>query len=232
MNNLRILIVEDEVLIAEDIKDSLLSFKIKEDNIQMAHNKQEAFLQLDVFKPDLILLDIRMEGQTDGLDIANELNKTTQIPYIFITSHSDVEMVKEIIKTKPAGYITKPFKKSDLYANITLVAYAGNDNASVSIKDGYQNHLIKLNEVIHIKSSGNYIDIYLDSGQRITSRRTLESFLSEIQNENFFKLNKSGIVNLKKIRSYDKNEVVLNSGETLPISKLVYEEFVQKIKAV
>src|SRR5687767_7181612 len=116
MDNVKILIVEDEVLIAEDLKDMLSSFGMKE--VQMAHDKTSALGIIQTFSPKIVLLDIRMEKETDGLEIGKLLKGNPDISYIYITAHSDVAMVKKILETEPSGYITKPIKKSDLYASI------------------------------------------------------------------------------------------------------------------
>lgn len=230
MENINVLIVEDEVLIAEDLKDALLSFGIKQ--IEMAHNKSDALIKLTSFDPDLILLDIRMEGNTDGLDIANEIRKDYKVPYIFVTSHSDVELIKEIVKTNPAGYITKPFKKSDLFANVTLALSAiEKSSQTLKIKEGYETHLIKISEINYIRSEGNYIDIFYADNKRITCRRSLESLLLELNLDVFYKINKSHIINLNKVKSYNTKEVMLNDI-SITISRNYIDDFENKLNSI
>lgn len=222
MENLKILIVEDEILIAEDLKDLLLSFGIK--SIELSHDKENAFQKINTFKPDIILLDIRLEGNNDGLDIANYLQQSNQIPHIFITSHSDVEMIKEIVKTNPAGYITKPFKKSDLFASINLTALKIQESVkTIQIKDGYDTHIINHVDINFIKSEGNYIDIFVDT-KKITCRKSLESILIDLNNPQFFKISKSCIVNIDKISLYNTKEVVINNV-SISVSRNLIEEF-------
>lgn len=230
MQNAKVLIVEDEVLIAEDIKDALLSFGIEK--IELAHTKPDALMLINTFKPDLILLDIRMEGNTDGLDIANELKEKSGAPFVFITSHSDVEMIKETIKTNPAGYITKPFKKSDLFASVNLALKSKFTNtATIKIKDGNEYHLVNVPDILYIKSDGNYVELYLESKRRLTSRTKLETVQSELNNLNFIKIGKSFIVNLTKVESYNSKELIIN-GVAIPISRNYFELFEEQLKKV
>ncbi|MGZ4097575.1 MAG: response regulator, partial [Bacteroidia bacterium] len=83
MENQRVLIVDDEVLIAEDLKDILKSFGCRE--IYLAHSKSDAVRQLELIKPDIALLDIRMEKELDGLELGEHINAMYKIPFIYIT---------------------------------------------------------------------------------------------------------------------------------------------------
>ena len=118
-SDFKILIVDDEVLIAEFLKDELIDLGYHD--IVLAHNRKQAFAKIEEFKPQLILLDIRMKNEREGIEIAEEINKGVKIPFIFITAHSDKEILQHALSTKPAGYITKPFKQIDVYAAVSLV---------------------------------------------------------------------------------------------------------------
>lgn len=227
MQNTKILIVEDEVLIAEDIKDALLSFGVQQ--VELAHSKQDAFNLIDSFKPHLTLLDIRMEGNTDGLDIAKDLKQKNGTPFVFITSHSDVDMIKEIIKTNPAGYITKPFKKSDLFASVNLALNSIlTKTTTIKIKDGNEYHMVNVSDILYVKSDGNYVELYLENKRRLTSRTKLESVQQELNNSNFIKVGKSYIVNAAKVESYNSKELVIK-GTTIPISRNYFESFEEQL---
>ena len=111
MENFKILIVDDEVLIAEYLKDVLYSLDFTA--VQLAHDCAEAFLMIARKKPDLILLDIRMNRELEGIEIAKILNDEHQIPFIFITAHSDKEIISKALEMSPLGYLIKPFKKME-----------------------------------------------------------------------------------------------------------------------
>lgn len=229
MNNLKILIVEDEVLIAEDLKDMLISFGI--DDIEMAHDKGAALETLETFKPDVVLLDIRMEKETDGIEIGEHISKNYQKPFIYITAHSDVEMIRRIVKTKPLAYITKPVKKSDLFASISLAQeqMKGATNATLKIKDGFSTLVIPIDVILYVESEGNYINIYCDK-KRHVSRQSLDSIAEELGNHLFFRTHRSYLVNVARITSYSRKEVVLGDV-ILPISRNVADEFQQFMNA-
>lgn len=222
MTPLKILIVEDEVLIAEDLKDNLHSFGY--DHCEMAHTKSDAFKAIENFQPDLVLLDVRMEKEKDGLEIGDELSKNNKIPFIYITAHSDVNMIREIVKTKPAGYITKPIKKSDLFAAINLVAEKMNSKESdtIKIKDGYSTVIISASSILYIESEGNYINIFCED-KKYVSRQSLESILSELDPTVFFRIHRSFLINTTKLKKFSKKEVVIGNM-TLPVSRNLGDE--------
>jgi DNA-binding LytR/AlgR family response regulator len=228
MENLKILIVDDEVLIAEDLKDILKSFGHNE--IELAHSKSEAIKKLDTFKPDVALLDIRMEKELDGLELGEYINSNQKIPFIYITAHSDMAMIKEIVKTKPAAYITKPFKKSDLFASLNLIAGGMEQKElnSLHIKDGYETVVIPFDSVLYIEGEGNYINIYCES-KKLASRQSLDSIMELLNKELFFRIHRSYIINLSKTNRYSKKEVEIN-GITLPVSRNTADEFESVMK--
>jgi two-component system, LytTR family, response regulator LytT len=224
MEKIKILIVEDEILIAEDLKDILASFNMK--LIAMAHDKRRAFQLIEEFKPQIVLLDIRMEGEKDGLEIGEYLNNKTTISFIYITAHSDVAMVKKIIETQPAGYITKPIKKSDLYASINLALSRQQmpvERKMLKVKDGYSFVLIPLDEILYLESDGNYVHV-ISENRKLLVRQSLDSIAMELESEQFFKVHRSYIVNTSHVIQYSRKEVKLK-GHILPISRNLSDEF-------
>ncbi len=229
MENVKILIVDDEILIAEDLKDILGSLGFK--NIGLAHSKSSAITMLQTLKPHLALLDIRMENEFDGLEIGEHINSTAKIPFIYITAHSDVAMIKKIVKTMPSAYITKPFKKSDLLANISLALESVNKVSrknKLMVKDGYNTVLIDIDEINYIESEGNYLNIYCDK-KRLVSRQSFDNILKDLDNDRFFKVHRSYIVNLDKVTKFSTKDLMI--GEiVLPISRNCIDEFDAKMK--
>lgn len=227
MDNIKVLIVDDEVLIAESLKDILVSFGIK--YFLLAHNKAEAIKGLGEFKPDLVLLDIRMEKELDGLEIGSLLSNNFQIPFIYVTAHSDINTIKELVKTKPAGYITKPFKKTELLVNINLAIENIKPKTQLTIKDGYDTILIPFNDIVYIEGEGNYVNIYCTS-KKHACRQSLEAISKDLDKELFFKVHRSYIINLQKIKQFTKKNVLVNDI-SIPIARGILPEFENRMKA-
>jgi len=114
----RILIVEDEALIAEDIADlcQLNGYEV----CGTAFNAAQALAMIQEHRPNLVLLDINLEDTVDGLDIAVHLRKHHTIPFIFLTSYADRDTFARAKDTAPLGYIVKPFSKDQLYTTIEI----------------------------------------------------------------------------------------------------------------
>lgn len=114
----RILIVEDEAIIAEDIADlcRLNGYEV----CGTAYSAHKALSMIKSHTPSLVLLDINLQDRIDGLEIASYLREKYHIPFIFLTSYSDKETLSQAKKTSPLGYIVKPFNKEQLYSTIEL----------------------------------------------------------------------------------------------------------------
>lgn len=216
-SKVKILIVDDEVLIAEYIKDVLLSLNFK--LLNLAHTKEEAFHEIKLFKPDLVLLDIRMENELDGIEIAQEINSNFKIPFIFITAHSDKEIIEKALNTMPSGYITKPIKKMDVFAAINLAIKKAEvvDEQFLNFKDGYDTIKLSFNDILYAESDGNYINV-ITLQKKYAIRNSLEWFISNMPKNGFEKVQRSYVVNLKKVHKATSKSLFINDIE-IPISR-------------
>jgi DNA-binding NarL/FixJ family response regulator len=118
MSKLRILIVEDEPVIAENISMYLDNADFEVSGI--AYDSTEANEQLQNNTPDAAILDINLESEEDGIEIANRINQKYQIPFLFLTSYSDKDTLQRAKAVKPSGYIVKPFNEKTLLASLEI----------------------------------------------------------------------------------------------------------------
>jgi len=119
--SLRILIVEDEPIISDDIESTLISNHY--DVAGKAYSSTHALDMLMNRYPDLVLLDIAIKGDKDGIDIAAIIREKYHIPFIFLTSFSDKVTLERVKPTMPYGYIVKPFKDRDIVTSIEMAMY-------------------------------------------------------------------------------------------------------------
>ena len=155
MSNFKILVVEDEVFIAEDIHSSLLDLGY--DVCDIAYDSETALKKIHQHSPDLILLDITIRGQNDGIYVAQIIHENHQIPFIFLTSHSDRNTLERAKKTRPYGYIVKPFKDKDLISSIEIALFNWSEelkkrNLEISV----------INKVASPPLSEKEYEVYLD----------------------------------------------------------------------
>ncbi|HRV54429.1 MAG: response regulator transcription factor [Flavobacteriaceae bacterium] len=118
---IRVLIVEDDPIITEDIKDMLTSVNYQV--VATAYDKEEAFEAIDQIKPDLVLLDINLDGNYEGFEVAEYINKTRKIPFLYLTSYSGKEVIDKAKQTLPMGYIVKPFNERELFSSIEIALH-------------------------------------------------------------------------------------------------------------
>jgi PAS domain S-box-containing protein len=120
-NSGRILIVEDEMIVAHSIQMRLELYGYEV--VGLANSGDAALAMLDETDPDLILMDIRLSGDLDGIRAAEEVRKVRDVPVIFLTAYSDDATLARAKITEPFGYIIKPFETRELVNNIEIALY-------------------------------------------------------------------------------------------------------------
>jgi diguanylate cyclase (GGDEF)-like protein len=121
MSQKKILIVEDESIIAEDISDSLISLGYRITG--MVYSGEEAIEAAAKFRPDLVLMDVNLQGEIDGITAAAEIRARFQIPVVYLTAYADENTLRRVNATKPFGYIVKPFEEKNLHTTIQLALH-------------------------------------------------------------------------------------------------------------
>ena len=117
----RLMVVDDEAVIAMQLEDHLQSMKY--DVVGTASSAEESVSMARKLCPDLILMDIVMEGKLDGIDAARMIKEEMDIPIIFLTAYADDKVVNRAMQPEPFGYIVKPFRESEIKANIEIALY-------------------------------------------------------------------------------------------------------------
>ncbi len=118
MTKANILVVEDEAIVAKDLRNRLQRFGYMVPAV--ASSGQEAINKALEFRPDLVLMDIRLKGQMDGVEAAHEIHKYLDIPIIYLTAYADDNTLERAKITEPFGYLLKPFKERELQTNIEI----------------------------------------------------------------------------------------------------------------
>jgi DNA-binding LytR/AlgR family response regulator len=121
MRKTKIIVVEDEVIVAKDIQKTLIQLGF--DVPAVASSAEMAFEKIDFHEPDLVFCDIKLKGNIDGIDIATRLREEYLIPVIFLTSYVDKDTLQRAKVTEPYGYIVKPFNQTDLETTVSMALY-------------------------------------------------------------------------------------------------------------
>src|SRR3954454_11121346 len=137
----RIFIVEDEAIIAADLRHLVESFGYGVAGV--AHDPDAAVERIALSKPDLVLMDISLGSAGDGVDVARVVGRTT--PVVFLTAHGDPSTVSRASGTLPFGYVLKPFEEADLRAAIEVAfARAGAERELRAARDRAEQTLADL----------------------------------------------------------------------------------------
>jgi DNA-binding LytR/AlgR family response regulator len=238
---IQVLIIEDEFIIADYIQGCLVNLGY--DVAGICNTYDEAVTALQNYQPDIAIIDITIKGEKNGIDIANHISQSLDIPFIFASSHGDKGTIDKAKQTRPAAYLIKPFTEEDLYAAIetALVNFSNQkikteqEEEIIIINDGFfirhKNRFIKilLDELIYAEANDNYVNLFT-AETHYTLKTTLLK-LQEVLPQYFLRIQKSYIVNLHRLQSFDMEEVVVHN-KTLPIGKSYSEALLEKLKIV
>lgn len=119
MSKIKVFIVEDEVLIAKDIAQTLEG--IDYEVTAIAYDSHSALEELQRTLPDIVLLDIHLQGPTDGITVAEYIRQHYDLPFIFLTSYASEMIIDKAKRTSPMGYIVKPFSEKTSFRRSKLV---------------------------------------------------------------------------------------------------------------
>ena len=117
----RILIVEDEAIVADDIRKSLQNMGY--DVPSIASSGEVAIKKVEENNPDLVLMDIMLQGEMDGIEAASQIASRFDIPVVYLTAYSDEKILERAKITEPFGYLVKPFRDRELQINIEIALY-------------------------------------------------------------------------------------------------------------
>jgi DNA-binding LytR/AlgR family response regulator len=211
----KIYIVEDDPLISATIETALK--KQGYTVIGDAEDYQTALKDIKEYKPDIVLLDIQLEGKRDGIDLALSLDDEN-IPYLYLTSQTDPQTISRVKKTKPLGYIVKPFTENGLRSNIELAWHnlSLTNKQYILIKAAGYMHKIDQESIKYLKAFDNYCYIFTTE-KKILVPHTLKKTGAQLNMDNFIKTHRSYIVNKAHIIGIKQSKVVLKE-ELIPLS--------------
>lgn len=220
----KIYIIEDEPLIAETIKTALE--KVGYTIVGMTDNGKEALFDIEQLYPDLILVDITLEGKMDGIEMVEHLKKKIDVPFIFLTSHSDDNTLERVKQTNPAGFIVKPFNEKTLKSNIELALYknkiqqqsitSNEEINSFFVKNKGELIKIELDDIMYLEAFDNYCNLYTSSQKHLISH-TLKSVEEKLPSHKFIRVHRSFVINVSKIKSLQDGYIFIKKNK-IPMS--------------
>ena len=216
---MKILIVEDEAMIAESLYQLLTILEYHP--MEPVATPDEAIEIIKATPPDLAILDITLQNGRFGLEVAEYINaQKLKIPFIILTAHSDAATIAKVKQYKPAAYLVKPFLRESLFAAIEMATPDPDDEEGAQqpevhadddirfIKIGTRHEKINLQDILMLQAKGKYIEIHFANSKRLI-RFSLSNFIGSFTAVNWLRTHKTYAVNPEFITSFSTDEVAV-----------------------
>ena len=236
---MKILIVEDEILLAQDISNRLTDFGYEVIGIAPSVAKAIELINTST-RIDIILVDIILKGNQDGITLANIINNNYRIPFIFLTSHADEILIQRAKLVNPAAYILKPFNDRQVQIAIELALLRSSEENprkditenkitkskntdAMQIKDSLflkkDNHFerVPLKKILYLQADNSYSTVFTKT-ERFIYSMVLKKIEAVLPSNQFLRIHRSYVVNIQSVNGYEGNMLYVGSTK-IPVSK-------------
>lgn len=236
MSKIRVLIVEDDLIVAQEMSAQLTDVGF--DVLEVVSSAYDARRALHVYQLDIILIDIKLRGEENGISLGIHIYNDFHLPIIFVTSLSNEDTVKAAIAARPAAYLVKPYNPRALQVAIEvafsnfekkLLPTYGRTQAPnqshytlddrVFVKDS-RNRLerVNCNDILWLKAESSYVEINTQERKYLLTTDTLGSFIEKLRIEGLLRVHRSYAINLKKVTAVEGNTIEIGD-QVIPIGK-------------
>jgi DNA-binding LytR/AlgR family response regulator len=250
MGKISVLVVEDESIVSKDIQYSLK--KLGYNVVGVAATGQKAIELCGEKLPDIILMDIMLKGDINGIEASTRIKEVYNIPVIFLTAYADENTLSKAKVTEPYAYIIKPFKEIDLHTSIEMAFYKHSKELEIlkerdmlyNIVENKENkefifvksksRLIKLNtkDIFFIEALKDYVVINT-LNKRYTIHSTMKDIERKMPQDFFLRVHRSYIVRLDKIAQIEQPNLILEeNNKIIPIGGSYKEELIKRINLI
>jgi len=235
---INVLIVEDDPITAQDISEVL-----EECGMHVVDRVSSGEAALDVVKinkPDVILMDVNLEGELDGVITASKLNDTDNIPLIYLTANSDVITANRAFNTNPSAFLTKPFDDANIIYAIEL-AFTNHikrvfdaeqssfkQQNCIFLKQGDMFEKVMLADILYIQADGSY-SFVITKKAKYSSSNNLNTVWKNLTHPNFVRIHRSYVVNTENVTGFDVDFVYFDEVY-IPYSKNNKDELLTRFK--
>ncbi len=243
MRKIKILIVEDEVIVAKDIAFYLDEIGCEVIGILVEGEDVIPFLKKH--QPDIVLMDINLKGKLDGIQTVHLIKQQYDLPIIFLTANTDDQSFELAKATKPFAFVEKPFKPKRLVRTVELLIEQIAESSQE--KNNQEPDQLILSDRIFVRVKGKMIKIFLSDILYIEADGAYSKIVSEskvyllavnllnlenkIANDILMRVHRSYIVNLQKIDSMEENYIHIHE-KTIPVSRSHWNDFLKRLKII
>ena len=241
--SIRILIVEDDMIIAANISLQLSNLGYEVTGIES--RGEEAILHAKENTPDMLLLDINLKGTLDGIETAKAIQQFRDIPIIYLTANSDEATFNKAKDTRPKAFIAKPFNRLNLQRTVELIVNQlgeprqGEENNTTPLEvlndrifvrhNGKMEKLL-FNDILYMEADRNYSTIVTANGQFVLTN-TLKTLEGRLPSSHFIRVHRSFLVNISKLDVVADNHLEINR-KVIPFGKSHKKTLLKRIQTI
>ncbi len=251
MAQTNVLVVEDESIVSKDIQHSLK--KLGYNVVGAAATGEQAVKLAMETQPDIILMDIMLKGEMNGIEAATQIRTETNIPVIFLTAYADESTLNKAKVTQPYGYIIKPFKEIDIHTSIEMALYKHKKEAEVLkerdllfnlvesqgatkdllfVKSNSRLVKLKMSDIYYVEALKDYVVINT-LNTRYTIHSTMKDIEAKLPDSEFLRVHRSFIVRIDKIVAIEQPNLILeNDKKTIPIGGSYKDDLSKRLNLV
>jgi two-component system, response regulator PdtaR len=252
---IKILIVEDDIVSAKELAYQLQLHSCEV--VAIAQSAEQAFLDFDKYEPHLLFIDINLQGDKDGIAVAEYINQKCRVPFIYLSEHfgKDNKYFKRANATLPASYLPKgAFLPSHIW-HFVQVAFGNYIKAGGFYIDENETNLMIRNSIFVKTSAGNiyekmdtgeithlaynkpYTDVFRAASSAkavLRIRKSIDFTIAQLNAIQLIRIHKSYAVNINVVQKYDRENasVILNNGIALVLGKTYKQKFEDAIRLV
>ena len=235
MSKIRVLVVEDSALIAEDI-----AYKLGKHHFEVVRifdKGEDALEYLKKNETDLVLLDIRLAGALDGISTGYIIQENYSFPIIYLSDLADAETLHRAKQTRPSNYLTKPFNEADLVRAIDLAFSNFSSQRPPSTTEKKPDHIfiktentftrVSLADILFLHADRSYCNIVTDAKTYMQSV-SMNHVVDQINSDDFVRIHRSYVVNVHKVTAIEGN-IVKVGKHALEMSKSLRDDLIGRL---
>jgi DNA-binding LytR/AlgR family response regulator len=245
MDKVKILIVEDEMIIGANISMQLTNLGYRVTGI--IPRGEEVIAHVQENKPDILLIDINLKGSMDGIEMATQLQRIIEIPIIYLTANADEATFNRAKSTKPYAFISKPFKQLDLQRAVELTinrmgetggelatenpeepAFILNDRIFVRHKEKMIK--IMLADIFYIEADRNYSHLFTKEKDYVLAI-TLKTIEEKLPSKLFLRVHRSFVINVTHVEEVTEGQVKIGQ-QAIPLGAGMREVLLKSMRTL
>ena len=237
MDKPSVFIVEDEVIISADLAMQLS--KAHYQVLGTVDTGQKALAFLKEQQPDIVIMDVQLKGDLDGIDVANQVNKLYDIPVIFLTSNTDTATFNRARLSFPHAFLSKPFRIKDVIHSIQIALESQEERPDddlefltdrVFIRNGELLEKVLYDDILFIEADGAYTKIITAKKQFLLSQ-TLKKTEARITSDKLIRIHRSYMVNIRNVDSISEGYLYIRKYK-IPVSRSLRDTVIRLFKTL